>query len=375
MLLPTMSIPVSKLRRGAHGSAVGLLLSVLGACAPSTDAVVQDALRDASTLAREGHVDKALATYDGAAKAARELRDADEARYRAAALCLRHQRQPEAESRLEALVQASPRGHRTPWAAFVLADLTFERDHALGDERTRAALERFSETAPARKWLRKHVARSAEPRAALKQLEPALRATGLWEDWLVLAGEAEEAAGFPDRAVAYYLDATEAFPYPHGHLTDDAAVRAARLQRTLERPEAALQTLQHLLDSQERSYLLGSYERPRYAEARMLMGVIARDDLHDRKRAEGFFVAVVEEHPDARLRDDALWAIVSLNLEAGNRAKACSVAERLSRDFPISRWAGCHLALCSDADRSAPSSARMDAACRPIVSTSPAQDK
>jgi hypothetical protein len=153
-----------------------------------------------------------------------------------------------------------------------------------------------------------------------------------------------------DPARKAYLELARRHPYPDGVLWDDALFHAAVLERRLGRPRAAYRHLECLLAARETAAFVGSYERRRYDDARFLLAEIVRDDLADPARARESFVALWNEHPTSRLRDDALWQAALIDFSAGRAAAGCELLARLSSAQPDSRYAACAPLVCPHHD-------------------------
>ncbi|MEO5728965.1 MAG: tetratricopeptide repeat protein, partial [Byssovorax sp.] len=268
----------------------------------------------------------------------------------------------DARAAYQRLATESPTGPRGPRAAFELADLEIDHgDVEKGYAMLVAAAIRFPQNGVARPTIRRVVAHIVELRG-----EPAARA------WL-----ADHAATFrgtdEDQTIGYeialsfdregkkqeahdaLMESARAHPYPKGSLTDDALVRASKIDEELGRWAEAAKHLHDLLATQEVShgiagkYDMASYERPRFPEAALRLGEIYRDELHDHAAARRAFEALYRDHPKARKRDLAVWSQARLALEDGEPKVACTLASRLVREFPDSRYTRCVRAICPTA--------------------------
>ncbi|MFO7177813.1 MAG: tetratricopeptide repeat protein, partial [Pseudomonadota bacterium] len=155
-----------------------------------------------------------------------------------------------------------------------------------------------------------------------------------------------EALGRTTDALAAYVDLARRFPYPEGGYWDQALLRAAELELTLERPARALTHLEALLAERERSRITGSYERPAFAQARFRIAEIHRDAFRDAARARAEFRRVWTDHPKSLLGDDALFEEARMALAMGDREGACAAARLLVEAAPDSRFARCGTELC-----------------------------
>ena len=89
-----------------------------------------------------------------------------------------------------------------------------------------------------------------------------------------------------------------------------------------------------MLAERESSFMMGSYERPRYEPAMIRLCALARDALHDRAKARACFDRVYRELTTSELRDDALWEEARLAREDGDAPASCAGLDRLVRELP-----------------------------------------
>ncbi len=342
---------------------LGLALLVAGsACAPVRGDAYLASFAAGQRALHAGRYDEAARAYDDAAAKALRVKDRDEARFLQARSHGKAGRWADARAAYQRLATESPTGPRGPRAAFELADLEIDHgDVEKGYAMLIAAAIRFPQSGVARPTIRRVVAHIVELRG-----EPAARA------WL-----ADHAATFrgtdEDQTIGYEIalsfdregkkqeahdalvESARAHPYPKGSLTDDALVRASRIDEELGRWAEAAKHLHDLLATQEVShgiagkYDMASYERPRFPEAALRLGEIYRDKLHDHAAARRAFEALYRDHPKARKRDLAVWSQARLALEDGEPKVACTLAERLVREFPESRYTRCVRAICPTA--------------------------
>src|SRR5262249_44258345 len=125
--------------------------------------------------------------------------------------------------------------------------------------------------------------------AYLTTLAPALAGTELAQYVDYELARSLERAGEPARAREAYLALADRYPYPRGVFWDDALYRAADISAAGGAPDVAIALLERLLRAREPSFLQGSYERGRYADAAFRIGVLYRDALHDPERARQAF--------------------------------------------------------------------------------------
>jgi tetratricopeptide (TPR) repeat protein len=366
-------------RPGAGLLALALLVAG-SACAPVYGDAFLASFAAGERALHAGRYDEAARAYDDAAAKALRVKDRDEARFLQARSYGKAGRWEDARAAYQRLAAESPTGPRGPRAAFELADLEIDHgDVEKGYAMLVAAAIRFPQNGVARPTIRRVVAHIVELRG-----EPAARA------WL-----ADHAATFrgtdEDQTIGYeialsfdregkkqeahdaLMASARAHPYPKGSLTDDALVRASKIDEELGRWAEAAKHLHDLLATQEVShgiagkYDMASYERPRFPEAALRLAEIYRDKLHDHAAARRAFEALYRDHPKARKRDLAVWSQARLALEDGEPRVACTLAERLVREFPDSRYTRCVRAICP----SAPAAKRE---CSDYILRAPAED-
>lgn len=356
------------------------LLAASGACAPVYGDAFLASFAAGERALHAGRYEEAARAYDDAAAKALRVKDRDEARFLQARSYGKAGRWEDERAAYQRLAAESPTGPRGPRAAFELADLEIAHgDVEKGYAMLVAAAIRFPQNGVARPTIRRVVAHIVEQRG-----EPAARA------WL-----ADHAAAFrgtdEDQTIGYeialsldregkkqeahdaLLESARAHPYPKGSLTDDALVRASKIDEELGRWAEAAKHLRDLLATHEVSnpmagkYDMASYERPRFPEAALRLAEIYRDELHDHAAARRAFEELYRDHPSARKRDLAVWSEARLALEDGEPKVACALAERLAREFPDSRYTRCARAICP----SAPAAKRE---CADYVLRAPAGD-
>lgn len=148
----------------------------------------------------------------------------------------------------------------------------------------------------------------------------------------------------PLESILVFEEVARLAPLPGGTYTDEALLHAARLRRQARDFQGALQTLQLLVPRGGQAAIVGSYNRPAYAEALLLQGYIQRDDLRNLDAAKANFLALAERFPESRLVDDALWeAAVTEHLSQGD---GCPGIERLRSTSPSSTYLLCSATIC-----------------------------
>jgi TolA-binding protein len=295
-----------------------------------------------------GRYEQAARIWDDARSVATSPRNREEASYRTAVSLKRADRTDEAIAIFETIARSS--SSRAPRAALTLAQLEHRRGNAEGQARWLDALvQHHPESAEARRAVVMRTQRLDDPAAKRRYLAAVWQGDGassLRERAGYELARHLEAEGDPVGAAAQYDAVATRFPYPRGALWDDALYRLAEVLHRLGRTRDAIGRLEALLSYRERSTLQGSYERPRFAQARFRIAELYRDALRDPEQARSAFREVWKSHPTSRLRDDALWEAALIAAREGWRAQACADLEELARGEPLSRYVPCAGHLC-----------------------------
>jgi tetratricopeptide (TPR) repeat protein len=318
----------------------------------STPSPFDRALRAAGQEAASGRTEAASARYLEAAEEADSPADKVEALYREAHLWSDGSEPERAARSLEALARDYPDSAR---AARAWLDAGRLRERLGQPERARADFERALGSRAESAAVGESAAVALvmlgpeEPVEAWTKLLERNRRADLDERLRAERAAALAAAGRAVEAIAAYEELVRRHPLPTGTRADEALLAAARLRRGLGDAEGAAATLRVLLDEQSHAALVGSYERGAYAEGRLLLAAIERDDLNDPARARSTLSAFAERHPDSRHLDDALWQLAWLEFALGDAAGACRATEQLRSLRSDSRYVPCLAALCEEA--------------------------
>ncbi|HTM43616.1 MAG TPA: tetratricopeptide repeat protein [Polyangiaceae bacterium] len=200
----------------------------------------------------------------------------------------------------------------------------------------------------------------------IERLQPTLQNTKLDEQLSYESATRLLALGQNIAALTAFLSMTERHPYPKGAYWDDGLWHAALIEEQAGHPQRAIEHLRRMLKSQETSDFVGSYERPRYAQAQFHIAELYRDALHDPQMALKEFEHVWKAHPKSRLVDDALWQSALLKRALNDNAGVCAVMATLQKTVPQSRYVPCAPLLCS-ALRSDPKADPKAPACAPYI--------
>ncbi|HEY2512108.1 MAG TPA: hypothetical protein VGI39_14670 [Polyangiaceae bacterium] len=332
---------------------LSLTLATTLACGtPDRGAEYGRAFNAAEAAETAGRFGEAAARYDEAADGAKIPRDGWHARYLAARALARSGDRADAAVRLKVIADASPPVEDSAEAAYAIAEMQIDRGDPTGWTASLGVARRFPSSGIARRALLRTLAHQDEtegPRATLgtlTSLEPALASTELaetvgYETALRLATLGEDA-----RARDAFVAVATHWPYPHGVFWDDSLYRASLLDEKLGRYTEAVTDLTRMLGERESSWLVGSYERPRFEPAMVRLCALYRDHFHDRAMARACFERLYTDFTHSELRDDALWEESRLSRDAGDAAGACRDLSRMVREFPDSRYTACAVAEC-----------------------------
>lgn len=335
-----------------------LLLTLLAGCAIPRGDAFEAAFAAGQRAKNAGRLDEAAVAFDQAARRAQRVKDRDEARFLEARAYEDAKRYDKARAAYQKLVDYNPEGPRGDRALFELAQI--ELDHGnveRGRQMLRDAIVARPKAALARPGLIRLVRDLSEGPGGdasaitlLDGLWPKLKATELRDTTLYERALAVYRQGDKQAAHDALVALAQANPYPTGALTDDALLRAAKIDRELGAPKHAVRDLHELLAVVETADTMGSYERPKFPEAQLLLGTIYRDDLHDDDAAMRAFMRVYEMHTTSVLRDDGLWQAALLAHRRADTSETCALARELVRALPESRYVSCAPELCPGAE-------------------------
>lgn len=299
-----------------------------------------------------GRYQQAAQHWEAAASHAKTPGWARKARHRQALSLLRGGDWQAAQAVLSQL--ATEKSSLAPRASYDLALLEIEHEQrAAGTARLRRLLTTDPESNVAGIVLRHYLTLTEDERGAvgvlaeIAALLPTLSSTTLDEPLRFEQARQLAKTQQTESALAAYLELAKRHPYPYGAHWDDALWHAAALEEQRGNPRAAIAHLERMLKARESSDFVGSYERPRYGEARFRLAELIRDELHDPARAREEFWRLFKRHPNSLLRDDALWEAAKLAHAQGDAAGACSLLHTLQGDLSESRYVACAPLLCA----------------------------
>ena len=299
------------------------------------------AMRDATRHYHHGRVAEAATAWEEASRTAERRVDRDEADYRRARALVDLDRPRDAIALLDDLGAREPISRRTIRARFDAALLRLE----LGEtERAHASLlaivrERPGD-GPASRALRILLeARRDTPAASrlafLRELFEQVHESDLGDDLLTEEAEILRAEGDRAGAIRVLEQLVVTYPYPHGQRWDDALWRLADMAEEVEDYEEAVRQLARMLSIFELTIVPGSQTLPRMPEAAMRIARILRDHVHDVDRAAQAFRSMHDRFDTSRLRDDALYELGAMLLDAGRTSDGCGALRQVVEEIDV----------------------------------------
>lgn len=321
------------------------LLLFVAACG-STNAAYDAAMSQARDAYGAGRFADAAKSFDAASKATKNPKDAVFARYEAALARARSGDVAEGARELSQL--ASENVEYSDQAAMSHAELVGRDDEAGMYRELEALVVKFPNSAQARVALEKLIRHDddAQALARLDALAPKVAGTEVEDDVFYERAKRLAALNQLEKARAAFEDTANRWPYPKGAFFDDSLYRAAEIERTLKRPNEAIALLNRLLSFREQSVTIGSYERPRYVPAVLLIAKIQEQDLNDRAAARDTYHRLYRDFKTSTERDDALWKEAQLWAKDNDPSTACDRLATLANDFPDSRYVPCAVDKC-----------------------------
>jgi hypothetical protein len=319
-----------------------------------------------------GRFAEGAARFDEAARGAKVPRDADHARYLAARALARSGDQADAATRLRTIADASPPFEDSAAAANAICEMQIARNDDAGWACFVDVARRFPSSGIARPALRRAIAHEDEIHGAagalafVEKLAPPFDRTDLGETIAYETALHLAALGRDAEARDAFVAMTKRWTYYTGVFWDDGLYRASVLDEKLGDDAGAAHLLEQMLAERTSSWIMGTYERPRYEPAFVRLCALARDRLHDHPRARACFDRLYHELTTSELRDDALWEEARLFREDGDAASACARLATLVGDFPDSRYVPCATAECPGVSRPSKTAAPLE--CHPYIS-------
>jgi TolA-binding protein len=315
-----------------------------------------------------GRFGEGAARFDEAARTAKVGRDGDHARYLAARALARAGDRADAGTRLRAIADASPPLEDSAEAANAICEMQ------VAEAAQTCFLDvarRFPSSGVARPALLRAIAHEDQEKGAhatlawIEGLAPTFEQTDLAETVAYQTALHLASTGEDQRAVDSFLSMTKRWRYPHAAFWDDGLYRASVIEEKLGHYDEAMRLLTEMLAERESSWLVGSYERPRYEPAIVRLCALARDRLHDHDRARACLERLYRDFTTSELRDDALWEEARLFREDGDPSSACRRLASLVSDFPDSRYVPCAVAECTGVHR--PTKSLAPLTCHPYI--------
>jgi tetratricopeptide (TPR) repeat protein len=308
-----------------------------------------------------GHFTDAAAAYEQAARVAQRGPDRGQAQWDTAMMLVRSGPLSEALTRLDAI--GADGGEHAAEACYRAALLRVERgDAAAGWTQLRQVAVRFPSHGVADLAVRRivqHAGETGGSQGALRELhglEAVAGASDLGQLLAYLTAQEIESDGDSEGALAAYRRIADRWPYPFGSFFDEARWHASLLDEKLGRIQDAIDDLERMVADRETSFLVGTYERPRYVPAIFRIAALWQS-LDEPARARAAYHRLYSEFRESTSRDDALWLEAASWRQEGHLEQACDLLSTLIREFPDSRYVPCALAQCSALARPARSAA------------------
>ncbi len=331
---------------GVNGPAVALFLALAAfGCGGNKNTFLR-AFAEGHRAYSAGRYLEAAAEYEEAAKVADKDRDRDEAMYSAGVARLKGGDTVGALRIFDGLAAETPLGERGWRAAYRAATIRI----AQGDtKRGYADLEKIYRAAPEHGTAKRalfavvlNIEETEGKEAAIafqEKLWPAVAKTRLGEEICYDVATRRKALGKKEEALAGFLSCADKYPYPEGALWDDSLWHASLLHEELGDPKKAIADLERILEKREKSYLSGSYNRPRMAPAQFRIAELQRDGLKDPAAARASFHRVYVEHHTSILCPKALWNEAKVAQDQGDHPAACALADKVLVEYKESRYA------------------------------------
>lgn len=316
----------------------------MAGCVPATISAPRGeehlaAMRQATTHYHHGRVAEAAEAWEEAARTAERRVDRDEAEYRQARALLRLERREEAMAMLDEIARRRPISRRTVRARFDAALIRQELGlEAQAQDSYRWIVEERPGDGPAGRSLVLHLASYPDDAARLVFLRGLYDRVGesdLGDDILFYAAEMHVDAGEEEAAIELFERLVRDHPYPRGQRWDNALFRLADLADARGDHVGAIRHLRRILELFETTVIPGSQTLPRMPEARMRIARTYRDHLHDWERAAEEYRLVYRQFTTSLLRDDALYEMGAMWLDAGERAEGCNVLRQVVSEFEV----------------------------------------
>ena len=167
-------------------------------------------------------------------------------------------------------------------------------------------------------------------------LPEALKST-FGDDVLWELAKLEKEAGNPDEAVKYLLMIHKAYPYPKGGAAFEYLFLLSEIEEERKDYEKAIDWLQTVADTTEKSYLLGDYNDDAKAQALLRMGRIYFEKMNRPEDAYKTFMKVAKLNWVIR-SDDGLWWAARVRFSQGRSHDACKILAKLVKKYTYSNY-------------------------------------
>lgn len=302
-----------------------------------------DALAAAESHQHHGRYEEAAASYLRAADAAERRVDRDESLYRQSRVLARMGEYERAIAVCDQLGASEVIARRTLRARLDAARYrlrTGEEERAYRDLRALAVEHPDSAAASGavRTLVSVHVDGVADKEqglAWLAQLEQEVTPSSVGEVLMTAQAELLAELGRRPEAIRVLRAQVERYPYPQGARWEEALSRLADLALDQGDPQQAIDYLKKMVSVHERSFIVGSYTRPKFPRAALRIARIYRDELSDPLAAIAAYREVRSEFPRSRVVDDALAEEAELQLARGEQEEGCDLLREVTETFEV----------------------------------------
>jgi len=331
-----------------RGAAMGMLLVLLAGTAGCGARGVSDfrkAIEKTWKLERQGKFDEAVASAQSAAELAGENpKDRDRALFLKARMLVKAGRLDEAMALFLSLSEKAfeesmrgraiyemglienGRGNRQAARKHFLTLIRKYPDHGLCSVALKKTMLIVEETQG-----------KGAVRPLLLGLLPQALKSSFGDDVLWELAKLEKKAGNPDEAVKYLLMIHKAYPYPKGGAAFEYLFLLSEIEEERKNYEKAIDWLQTVADTTEKSYLLGDYNDDAKAQALLRMGRIYFEKMNRPEDAYKTFMKVVKLNWTIR-SDDGLWWAAKIRFSQGRGKDACKLLGKLVKKYTYSNY-------------------------------------
>jgi tetratricopeptide (TPR) repeat protein len=174
-------------------------------------------------------------------------------------------------------------------------------------------------------------------RPLLLELLPGALKSSFGDDVLWELAKLEKKSGNLDEAEKYLLMIHKAYPYPKGGAAFEYLFLLSEIEEERKNYEKAVEWLQTIADTTEKSYLLGDYNDDAKAKALLRMGRIYHEKMGRHEDAYKTFMKVAKLNWAIR-SDDGLWWAARVRFSQGRSHDACKLLAKLVKKYTYSNY-------------------------------------